>query len=245
LSYTEESIKEAKKLASNGEYKRAIKILENLFRENPNSDLIKIELINILFLYGFYLNDDWNLKYEEAVSVFKRIIRIDPRNYRALYNLGLAYHNLGKNTKALDYCDKALQIKPNHKFCYYSKGMIYESMEKYTLAMENYKKAKKIDPNFHYANQAIKDMNFVKERIQDHELREKNIEKLSRLLKISEKINIQLIQEILDLPKEILIEIILELGNKFQFKLNGNFLKINSETLESALEYLTKIYLKD
>ena len=118
-------------------------------------------------------------------------------------------------------------------------------MEKFSLAMENYKKAKEIDPEFHYANQAIKDMEYIKDRFHDLELREKNIEKLGNLLKMSDKVNIQMIQEILDISKAKLIDTILELGKKFQFKLDGDFLIVNSDNLESALEYLAELNLED
>lgn len=245
MSTIKELRDKVKQLKKEEDFKGALEILEPLFQENQNSDEIKLELIETLFSYGYYLNDDWTLDYQGAIEVFKRILEIDPKNYRAFYNLGIAYHNFGNNKDALKSCDRALELKPDHKHCYYSKGVIYESMKKFALAMENYKKAKEIDPKFTYATHAIRDLLIIQENFADPGIQYMKIEKLKDLFTMSKKITIQMIQEILDISRTKLLEIILELGKNFQFKLDGDLLEINDNTLPEALDYLTGLNLED
>ena len=126
-------------------------ILEELHKENPISSETKKLLIYTLFAYGGYLNDFYTLKYEKAKEIFARILVIDPNNYRAHYNLGIAFFNLGDKKRAKRSLRKALKIKPDYKYCFYNLGLIYEEIEKYRKALNYYEKALKIDPQFIYA----------------------------------------------------------------------------------------------
>jgi len=82
------------KLKENENFEAALEILENSHESFPNSIEVKNLLIKTLFEYGFYLSDDFNSRYEESINHFKRIIEIDPKNYRAYYNLGISYSNI-------------------------------------------------------------------------------------------------------------------------------------------------------
>ena len=64
----------AEELTAQEKFKEALEILEELFTNNPNSEIIKNSLIKTLFVYGGYLNDEYTLKYEEAKEKFRRII---------------------------------------------------------------------------------------------------------------------------------------------------------------------------
>ncbi|MFW9971226.1 MAG: tetratricopeptide repeat protein, partial [Candidatus Odinarchaeota archaeon] len=101
--------------------------------------------------YGGYLNDCYTLEYEKARQVFKRITKLNPKSYRAFYNLGIACFNLGQLEKAIIYFEKALKIKPDYKYCLYNIGLVYEDREKYEEALKFYEQALEIDPNFLYA----------------------------------------------------------------------------------------------
>ncbi|MFX1315054.1 MAG: tetratricopeptide repeat protein [Promethearchaeota archaeon] len=147
-------IKKAKELRIQGKYQESLKILEELYNNSPHSDRIEKDLIETLFSYGGALNDEYVLEYKKAKDMFKRIIEIKPNNYRAHYNLGIAYFNLGKLEKAKKAYEVALEIKPEYKHCYYNIGLIYESIGDFEHAILQYEKALKIDPNFIYALQA-------------------------------------------------------------------------------------------
>ena len=151
LNNTQEIINQAKKLIKEEEFDKAIKLLENLYQQEPQSELIKKNLIDTLFSYGGYLNDEFVVEYEKAVVIFKKILKIEPKNYKAHYNLGIAYYNLGQAENALKAYYDAITIKPDYKHCYYNIGLIYESLENLNKALTYYEKALDIDPNFPYA----------------------------------------------------------------------------------------------
>jgi tetratricopeptide (TPR) repeat protein len=155
----------ANSLIKDGEFEEAIEILEDLYNSNPNSETIKSTFIDALFKYGFYLNDDYILEYSKAIQYFEKIIEIDPKNYRAHYNLGIAYFNLENFDDALKSCAIALDLKPDYKHCYYNMGLIYEARDQLKSALEHYQRALDIDPNFTYAKQAI---NELKQRVDLH-----------------------------------------------------------------------------
>ncbi|MFX0188360.1 MAG: tetratricopeptide repeat protein [Candidatus Hodarchaeota archaeon] len=156
MTRTEKLLNRANKLKSNKKYEESIKILEELYSKEPNSEDIRKELINVLFSYGIYLSDEFIMGDKKAIKCFKKIIEIEPDNYRAIYNLGISYFNLGRMKKAIYAYNEAIKIKPDYKHCYYNIGLIYEIMKDFQEALKFYKKALEIDPKFIYALQAKK-----------------------------------------------------------------------------------------
>ena len=144
-------LEEAKSLRSQEKYEEALEILEHLYENKPESGEIKEILIDSLFIYGGYLNDYYTLEYEKAKQLFERITIISPKNYRAHYNLGIAYFNLGQMENAKRSFEIALKIRPDYKYCLYNLGLLYEDMEQYEEALNLYEKALEIDSNFTYA----------------------------------------------------------------------------------------------
>ena len=144
-------IEKAKRLKNQEKFEEALVILDVLYKNNPNSEEIKNLLIETLFDYGGYLNDYYTQEYEKAKQIFKRITNLSSNNYRAHYNLGIAYYNLTEMENAKNSFETALKIKPDYKYCFYNLGLIYEAIEKYEEALKNYEKALKIDPDFTYA----------------------------------------------------------------------------------------------
>ncbi|MFX0037145.1 MAG: tetratricopeptide repeat protein [Candidatus Hermodarchaeota archaeon] len=151
-------IEKARTFKKQNKFDEALRILNEIYTSKPNSEEIKTILIETLFDYGGYLNDYYTLEYEKAKEVFERIINLSPNNYRAHYNLGLAFFNLSKFQNAENSFKKALSIKPDYKYCFYNLGLIYETKEKYKKALQYYEKALKIDPNFIYALTARSEM---------------------------------------------------------------------------------------
>ena len=147
MTQKENLIEEAKDLVSNEEFKKAIKILEDLYQQQPDID-VKNNLIDALFAYGGYLNDYYVLEYDKSINFFKRIIELDPENYRAHYNLGIAYFNLNRFEEALNSYKIAISIKPDNKHVYYNIGLLHEKTENLENAIESYEKALEIDPNY-------------------------------------------------------------------------------------------------
>ncbi|MFW9989207.1 MAG: tetratricopeptide repeat protein [Candidatus Odinarchaeota archaeon] len=154
LKDVEEILERVKDLKNQGNYEEALKTIENLFEKFPNSEEIKVLLIEILFDYGGYLNDDYAIEYEKARQCFEKITILSPENYRAHYNLGLAYFNLEKVENAKKSFETALKIKPDYKFSLYNLGLIYETLGEYEEALDYYEKVLEIDLDFKYALEA-------------------------------------------------------------------------------------------
>ncbi|TFG01743.1 MAG: tetratricopeptide repeat protein [Promethearchaeota archaeon] len=162
MTSIEDLLNKARKLHKDKRYEDSIEILENLFKKNPQSEDIKKELINVLFSYGIYLSDEFTKEFKKAIKYFNKILEIDPKNYRAIYNIGIAHFNMDDINNAMRAYNTAIKIKPDYKHCYYNIGLIYEVKENLKEALKFYKKALEIDPKFIYALQAKK---YVKEKL--------------------------------------------------------------------------------
>ena len=164
MTSTEDLLNKAKKLKNDKRYEESIEVLEDIFKKNPQSDEIKGELINVLLSYGVYLSDEFVMEFEKSIKYFNKILEIDPNNYRAIYNIGIAHFNMGDMNNAMRAYNNAIKIKPDYKHCYYNIGLIYEVKENLKEALNFYKKALEIDPKFIYALQAKK---IVKQKLND------------------------------------------------------------------------------
>jgi len=243
LTEKENLIEKANNLVKNEEFAKAIKILEDLYQQQPDID-VKNNLIDALFAYGGYLNDYYVLEYDESINFFKRIIELDSENYRAHYNLGIAYFNLNRFEQALKSYKIALSIKPDHKHVYYNIGLLHEKNENLENAIEAYEKALEIDPNYIYAMHSLKAVrlnldNSVKPKSKAQEIKD-NIEKLISLLSMSKRVRFDMLQEILKVNKETLLQIIINWGKKNYCEIDGDYLNINKESLTQFFEDLNQ-----
>ena len=243
MTEKEKLIEKAKVLVKSEEFEKALKILEDLYQEQSDVD-IKNNLIDALFAYGGYLNDDYVLEYEKSINFFKRIIHLDPENYRAHYNLGIAFFNLNRFEEALNSYKIAISIKPGYKHSYYNIGLLHEATENLEKAIVAYEKALEIDPNYVYAMHALKAVrlnldNYVKTNSETQEDKD-TVEELKSLLSMSKRVRFDMIQEILQVNKETLIHIIINWGKKNYCEIDGDYLIINRESLSQFLEDLNQ-----
>jgi tetratricopeptide (TPR) repeat protein len=154
-----DKINQAFALKKEEKFEDALEILYTLHLNDSASDEIKNALIEVLFEYGSYLNDDWVEDFERAADCFTKIIELDAQNYRAWYNLGISYFRLRETTKSLEAYEQALKIKPDYEYIYYNIGLLHEILnEDYEKAAKYYEKALGLNDNFTYALQALRDV---------------------------------------------------------------------------------------
>ncbi|MHA2035428.1 MAG: tetratricopeptide repeat protein [Promethearchaeota archaeon] len=240
----EELIEKAKKLASQENFKEAIDILENLYKDNPHSEQVKESLIKTLLAFGGYLNDEYSLQYHKAKEKFERILQIDPTNYRAHYNLGIANFNLENIEQAKQCYEEAIRIKPDYKFCFYNLGLIYEREGNLQEALKHYEIALEIDSNFLYAYTARNHILADLENLKKGEMmgkKQKKLEQLKSLLEMSKRIKIEMIQTLLNIDNDKFLNLIIEWGKKYQFKIDGDFLIINKEEIPKIIKSLEEM----
>jgi len=234
LSDLKRILKKVDELRKSKNYIQAVDLLENAYKKEKSSNQLKTSLVELLFEFGNQQNDELVANYNDAVIIFKRITEIEPKNYRAHYNLGIAFQNLTQLDKALEAFQTAIDLKPDYYFCYYNIGLVLEDKKDLGKAIEYYEKALKIEPNFRYAKQAISELRELIGRHSEFE----NFIQLKSLMLMSNKVRIDLIQEILKITKSELIVLLIKWGEKFNFNLDGDYLIINKETLDDLFNEL-------
>lgn len=236
-----EIIKKAVDFRSQENFEEALEILEDLFKNNSGSKQVRECLLETLLTYGGYLNDEFVVEYEKARDMFQRIIEIDPTNYRAYYNLGIANFNLSKIKEAKECYEEAIKIKPDYKHCLYNIGLVYENEGDFQEALKYYEKALEIDPRFPYAsnarNQILSNLEELKRSKTDFNQRE-NLETLKSLLEVSKRIRIDMIQSLLEVDQEKLYKVLIEWGKEYQCEIDGDFLIINKAKLPDLIKFL-------
>ena len=159
MNDVQDKIQQALELKKNEKFEEALEILNQLFSNEPSSIIVKKTLIEVLFEYGNYLNDDWVEEFERAVDCFTKIINLDTEHYRAWYNLGISYFRLEETEKSLKAYEQALKIKPDYEYIYYNIGLLHETLNKdFETAIIYYEKALSLNENFMYAIQALRDV---------------------------------------------------------------------------------------
>ena len=235
-----QEIEEAKQYVESGDYDKAIEILDHLFENRSDLKEIKEALIEALFRKGGDLNDDFIADFINAANTFKRILEIDPTNYRAYYNLGIAYFNMGDYESALKAYNEALELKPDYAYCLYNMGLIHEAMKNFKIAEKYYQNALKISPNFRYAKQAIEQLRAKQDEFEKEGLsiaeNEERTNRLKSLFKVAASVKIEMIKTILELDDEDLLKKLIEWCERYDFKIDGDLLILNKETLQEFLK---------
>ena len=70
-----------------------------------------------------------------------------------------------------------------------------------------------------------------------------NLQKLARLFKISSKIKIDDLVDMLNLKRSLLIDKLIEWSDKFSFKIDGDFLTVSEESVSDFIEALEKQFV--
>lgn len=118
-----------------------------------------------LFLFTACFNNKWDKTdkeispeqraYEEKIiSDQMTILKEDPNNADALFQLGFEYQFLGEYKKAVSYYEKVLEIDANHLPALNNLADIYEQVEDYDKAAEYIKRLYPLMPD---NSEAIKD----------------------------------------------------------------------------------------
>ena len=93
-------ITEQQRLEHNQAYEKAVAVVKNeiLMHERPNLP-----------------RPSWFLrrKLKHALSLFNRVLELDPENWAAMWNVGKVHQRLGDNATALSWFERAYQINPS------------------------------------------------------------------------------------------------------------------------------------
>lgn len=67
--------------------------------------------------------------YEEAITLLKTVLTIDPNHHQSWGNLGLAYAGLGRKMKAVECLNRALEIDPEYEVALVNRAFIERLVE--------------------------------------------------------------------------------------------------------------------
>jgi len=90
-------------------------------------------------------------KFEEAKDVLEDILKEDPRNVDALYNLGMCFTDLGEPEKAIKTLKQCIKYKPDYSNAYVALGYAYTRMGDFENGKKYFFDALKIDPKNSFA----------------------------------------------------------------------------------------------
>lgn len=86
-------------------------------------------------------------KYEESLTHAKRLVALDPLDWRSHYEIGKTYLELGKPSIAITHCTEALSLDPENGKAKMTLGNCYLDLEKPALAEQQYREALAETPN--------------------------------------------------------------------------------------------------
>ena len=87
-------------------------------------------------------------EFAQAESIYKKIIRTDPRNFEALHLYGVLSLQAGKTDIAVDLIAKAVACNPGIAEAHNNLGLALQGAGRQEDAIESYKKALEINPDY-------------------------------------------------------------------------------------------------
>ncbi|MBT3921641.1 MAG: tetratricopeptide repeat protein [Nitrospina sp.] len=124
-------------------WKNSITIFKHVIRvtdkKYPDFDLVYNNLGAALFV---------EQRTEEAISQYKKAIKLQPNYADAHYNLGIALLSDGKTEEAIAHYKKAIKFKPDYADAHYNLGIALLSDGKNEEAIAHFKKAIELLPGF-------------------------------------------------------------------------------------------------
>ncbi|NWF97982.1 MAG: tetratricopeptide repeat protein [Nitrospirae bacterium] len=138
----------------NGEIQKAEYGFRKLLEKKPNH-AESLRFLGIILLQ--------TKKYESAIDVIQKDIKLNPKNADSYNNLGLSFFGLKQYDKAIELFNKAIKLDPSHFHAYYNLGNSFKSLNKFDDAIECYKKSLSINPQFIEAHNNLGDVYQEKE----------------------------------------------------------------------------------
>jgi tetratricopeptide (TPR) repeat protein len=92
---------------------------------------------------------------KEALPYLETLSKAQPKSVQVLYNLGIAYSELGQYDEAIIRLKRAVQLDPLHAHAWTGIGVAYQRMGKHALALEPMQKAVEAEPGDGYAQRNL------------------------------------------------------------------------------------------
>src|SRR5262245_54591885 len=86
-------------------------------------------------------------RYDEAIGLLERAMKLKPERATAHYNLGCIYQTQGRFAAAIEAFKQAVRLKPDFTDAHHLMGVAYSKIEHYTDAIECFKLALQLKPD--------------------------------------------------------------------------------------------------
>ena len=117
---------------------------------------IAIDSINEIAYYNlgmFYQNNDY---LNEALDIYRKLIKVKPDFPYSYYNTGYIYMQLLKaESEAIPYFTKAIAVKPDYFEAFFNRGLCYEILGDVQRARQDYLTALKLHHNYKKAIEGL------------------------------------------------------------------------------------------
>ena len=120
-----------------------------------------------------------NGEFVKAEELYRRIIKLNPKNADALHMLGLLMHQQGKNEYAIKYMKKSLKYRSRNPACLNNIGLVYKLLGKSKEAKSVFIKAIVQDKNLADAHNNLGGIYHEEGLIEDAEAAYKNALKIN------------------------------------------------------------------
>jgi tetratricopeptide (TPR) repeat protein len=114
--------------------------------EIPKPTLVTTSLAE-LFAQGISLEEDPNTQLE-AISVYQRVLEMDPQHAAAHINLGTLYYNRQDFRSAEKHYRCAIDIDPRYALAYFDLGNVLDETGRVAEAIQAYKTALQLAPTY-------------------------------------------------------------------------------------------------
>lgn len=127
-------------LHEEGELAEAHKCFHEVIRVHPDYQQLSDVYMNIGSIYR-QLNN-----FKQAVEYNQKALNVEPRNYKAMTNLGVTLITNGDAEAALPYFEKALELSPNNAEFHTNLGQALIVLERKEDAARHFHRALELDP---------------------------------------------------------------------------------------------------
>jgi tetratricopeptide (TPR) repeat protein len=83
-------------------------------------------------------------RFDEALALFEKAIKLDPDSYEAYYHFGNCLYNMSRHQEAMEAYNKSISINPSFADAFYNRGLLKEMFGDKPGSCEDYKKAEEL-----------------------------------------------------------------------------------------------------
>jgi Tfp pilus assembly protein PilF len=134
--FSNENLEVAEKLFDTQEYKKAVKHLKEVTKEDPSNTRAWVLMGDSYSGWG---------KHKQAIKAYEKALEQDASQKEALMGMGMSYGNMRKYGEAIVPLKHLVEIEPSNALAHFYLGVSYEAMRSMNMAWEEYKILKTLD----------------------------------------------------------------------------------------------------